>query len=226
MDKFSQLRIRFAKTLCRMVDYGTGKEESPRPLKIAAVLLMVSASESLDELISDIYADFKSAAAKPLKELNERNIKDISNYARFLNSMGAISTSIVNFIELPNRDPEDEESALLIEFVKSLSNALEDVEDIGNSVNLRQGKNIYSIFEHKKLRDAAEKMLETFENNKVIELLEKKGAKDVAGKMERAKKGIERKIKYSEKLVKMKDRQGVPNIDPSKDVDLVTTAVA
>jgi len=226
MKRFSELRVRFAKTLCRMVDYGTGKEESPRPLKIASVLLMTSASDSLNELINDIYADAKLAAVQPLSEIKKTDIKYIPRYVRFLNSMGAISTSIVSFLQMTDRAEADEETTLLIEFIKSLRNALRNVMDIGNSVKLRQGNYLYSVFEHESLSKAAEDMLSNLENNKVIELLEEKGVKDVARNMKETKKDIENQIKNSEKLIRMKERQGVPGLDPSREVDLVITSVA
>ena len=223
MKRFSELRVRFAKTLCRLAEYGSEEEKSPRPLKIASVLLMDSASDSLDELTSEIYKQFKSAATDTLTEI-KKNVNDVPTYVRFLNSMGAISTSVVSFLQMTDRSADDTESKLLVQFVKSLSNALQKVVDISDSVNLRQGNNIYNVFEHIKIRESAEEMLTNLERNKVVDLLIEKGAKGVASKIDKSKKLIEIQIRNAERLSKMKERQGTPILDEDKDVDFVSGA--
>ena len=126
MERFSELRVRYAKTLCHMMDFGMSVEESPRPLRIASVLLMISASENLDDLTS---LEIKSAAIKSMTELKKSDIKSVSRYITLLNSIGALTLSIVNFLttekELQKDDPQ-----LLIQFVKHLNNSLQNIKDI------------------------------------------------------------------------------------------------
>ena len=67
-------------------------------------------------------------------------------------------------------------------------------------------------------------MLRSIESRKVINLLKEKGAKEVAEKINKAKKSIERQLRNAERLSKMKERQGILTLDVSMDVDLISGA--
>jgi len=227
MERFSELRVRYAKTLCRMMDFGMSREESPRPLRIASVLLMISASENLDNLVSGFYLEIKNAAVKSMTEIKKSDFKSVSKYVNLLNDIGALTLSIVNFLrtekEIENNSQKGD-SELLVKFITHLNNSLQNIKDISDSVKLRQGKQLYGVFEHSDIHDATEEMIHSIESRKVVEILKERGAKEVAEKINKAKESIERQLRNAERLSKMKERQGAPILDTSEDVDLISGA--
>jgi len=162
-----------------------------------------------------------------MTEIKKNDLKSVSRYVNFLNNIGAMTLSIVNFLETEKEIENDShkgDSELLVKFVTHLNNSLQNIKDIADSVKLRQGKQLYGVFEHSDIYDATEEMLRSIESRKVVELLKEKGAKEVAEKINKAKESIERQLKGAERLSKMKKRQGTPVLDVSIDVDLVSGA--
>jgi len=210
-----------------MMDYGMSREESPRPLRIASVLLMISASENLDDLVSGFYSEIKNATVKPMTEIKKSDLKSVSRYVNFLNNIGAMTLSIINFLETEKEienNSQKGDSELLVKFVSHLNNSMQNIKDISDSVKLRQGKQLYGVFEHSDIHDATEEMIRSIESRKVVELLKEKGAKEVARKISKSKESIERQLRNAERLSKMKERQGIPTLDASTDVDLISGA--
>jgi len=224
MKRFSELKARFAKTLCRMMDYGFGREKSPRPLRIASVLLMSSAAESLEGLLNEIiFGDSVLAAIRPMTDVKRNDFRDVSTYVELLNSIGALSVAIVNYFN-PTSNFTKEDIPMLTQIINDLGSSLKNIKDISESVKLRQGKNLYFVFEHPSIIEATQELLSNLERRGVVSKLKDRGVKDATRSIEKSMDDIARKIKYGEKISKMKERQGTPPINPNEDFDLVSGA--
>ena len=226
MKRFSELKVRFAKTLCRMMDYGFGREKSPRPLRIASVLLMSSAAESLDGLLNEIVADDAIlAAVKSMTEVKRNDFRDVSTYVELLNSIGALSVAIINYFN-PASNFTKKDVPMLVQIIKDLNLSLKNIKKISNVVELKQGKNIYGVFEHPDIVEATEELLSNLERRGVISKLYERGVKDAAQSIEKSMGEIKKAIELGEKMSKDKKRQGTPLINPNEDFDLVSAGAA